>query len=99
MLYYKEILGIEINDFKGSAYESGKVFLEYKTQIEKNWIEIKEPEINCIVGMANNPEHPTLTTHFGVYLGYGKVLHILRGTHSIIDRNTPSIMGYYKWQD
>lgn len=96
MLYYKEILGIEINDFKGSAFESGKVFDEYKAQIEKNWVEIKEPETHCIVAMDNvgcgSP------THFGVYLGRQGVLHTLRGTRSIVDKKAPSIKGYYKWQ-
>lgn len=99
MLYYKEILGIEINDFFGSAYGSGKVFSEYKAQIEKNWIKLEAPKKHCIVGMANNMEHPGITTHFGIYLAPGQILHVEYGFHSRITRHTPAIKGYYEWQN
>ena len=98
MLYYKEILGIEINDFKGSAYESTKVFAEYKKQIEANWQAVSCPRIHCIVAMCNNSVHPTMATHFGIYIGGGKILHTLIGIGSHITRSAHSIKGYYEWQ-
>lgn len=103
MMYYKEILGIDIPDVNVTVNEPKKSFVTYLTEVNKHWIRLDKPEQHCGVALRLNTEHPKLVTHFGVMIDNNRLLHSLRpmGSHIIRIDNpviTSYIEGFYRWQ-
>ena len=97
-------LGSIVPDFS----MSGPVCLSYhkktseiiENEIQKDvWEELDKPEEPCVVIFK---EHPYFTQHIGMYLGYGKYIHISKNIGVEIDRldnpiKKQKIRGYYKY--
>ena len=103
MLYYKEILNINVPDFVCSAENPRRVFSLYLYQISKFWVECNEFKKDYVVAMCTNSEHPKLITHFGVMIDDKTLLHSYEGVEShITDINSPiiknTIKGVYRWR-
>lgn len=102
MLYYKEVLGIEIPDTLITADQPRRIFAKYLEYISKNWTQIDKPEQHCGVALAMHEEHPQMVTHFAVMIDEKRVLHTLKKYESHIMniddmRIKPFIKGFYKW--
>lgn len=66
------------------------------------WVQVESPAPMDVVAIKNCESDPTLVNHFGVFLGGGKFIHIMRKTRcSIGEVNSPmwkhQIAGYYRF--
>ena len=105
-LYFKDILDIDIPDVMASPQQLKMAYLEYLSNINKFWIEHKEPKENTIVAMRTDLNNPNLVTHFGIVIKVEnrlKILHTFRDVNShLIDIDHPAyinkIVAYYEWK-
>ena len=100
-LFYKEELGIIINELNVPSAHSNKVFATFLHEISKDWEEIEEPEFGCIVAMAHDLAHPKIVQHVGIYVGDGKIIHTINKLDSHVSKLEmlkPIIRGFYKWR-
>ena len=91
--------GIAIPDYSISSYACE--IISNKIDSEKSnscWYELSAPEVPCVVLIK---AHFYFTQHFGVYIGFGKFLHIQDYGVCISRINTPiwnkRIKGYYQY--
>lgn len=101
VLIYKNELGIEIPSFQIDHTKTKTVLEEYKKQVIGNWVKVDEPELYDGIAMAEDPMHPSLVQHFGMYIGGGKIIHSTSKTGVIIDsieNIKASIKGIYRWK-
>ena len=106
LIYFRDVLNINIPDVIASPNQVRMAYLEYLSNIRDFWIEHKEPKENTIVAMMTDPDNPKLVTHFGIILkidGKLKILHTFRDTAShIVDIDNPiyknRIKAYYEWR-
>ncbi len=97
-LYYQNELGVILPDVGVSAYDQEAIGLNYK-QIAANWVQVDEPQPNCLCTFRNHLKFPDITNHVGVYVGDGKFLHILElGSvlGKLIDWNK-RLSGFFVW--
>lgn len=104
MLYYKEVLGINVPDTQITAMQPMRTMAMYLEYVKANWELIDNPEINCGIALSLNENHPKLVTHFAVMISETKALHTLNKLEShIIDINSPTfkpfIRGFYRWKN
>lgn len=103
MLYYKNILSIDIPDVQITANEPRKSFIKYLDEVNKHWTKLDKPQQHCGVALRMNTEHPRLVTHFGIMLDDHRLLHSIKpiGSH-VVDIDNPTVKsrieGFYKWQ-
>ncbi|TLP41032.1 C40 family peptidase [Arcobacter arenosus] len=104
MLYYKEILGIDVPDTKITAYQPNRTMAMYLDYVSRNWNEIKTPKKHCGVALSLNQNHPKLVTHFAVAIDEKRAIHTVKGKNThIIDMDSPMfkpfIKGFYEWHN
>jgi len=99
--------GVELPDYNIGAFECARVGEEIGKHVaaarnggDKEWVELKEPEVPCLVVIRN---HPKFVNHCGVYVGEGKFIHTLEKTNAIISEvNSPlwrrKIVGFFKYE-
>lgn len=102
ILYYKEILGINIIDTTIKANQPRRVYANFLKEITQNWEECKKQK-NSVVALCMHVEHPQMVTHFGVMIDDDTMLHTLdkQNSHLVnIDdaKVAPFLKGFYKWQ-
>jgi cell wall-associated NlpC family hydrolase len=96
--------GVMVPDYgRGiSCFASAEAYEQFKRCIG-DWVQIQTPEEPCLVAMRFNREAPEMVQHYGVYVGQGKVLHILNKTQSILSNIADTyykrvIEGFYQWK-
>jgi cell wall-associated NlpC family hydrolase len=69
--------GIEIPDYSISAEACAEISQRVNDEwlAGKKWQELPAPEIPCLVVIR---VHPKFVSHLGVYIGYGKFIHVLK---------------------
>lgn len=106
MLYFKDVLNIDMPDVLASPKQIKMAYIEYLSNIKEYWIEHKEIKENTVVALRTDPNNPRLVTHFGIILkidGKYKMLHTFRDTASHIVELPNAIydnkiVAYYEWK-
>lgn len=101
-LIYKEQLDIELPELTGihinESLEVLRMVSAAMVSESRKWKEVTEPDIYDVVLMRRG----VLPCHAGVYIGDGKLIHILEGTEVTIERidSIPiakRIVGFYRY--
>ncbi len=102
MAIYRDCYGILVPDYTISCFATEEIRAQFEREVGK-WEELQEPEAPCAVALAANPHLPGMVCHFGIYVGYGKFIHTLKKSGSIVSyvydpvwKN--KIKGYYRWK-
>ena len=99
-----EALGAAVPDFAHDSEDVLTVADEYGRQRDTGvWERLDAPVAPCVVAMRTHPRAPQAVNHFGVFIGGGKFLHILRGCRvhvSGVDQHPyrQQIAGYWRWR-
>lgn len=97
MLYYKNVLNIDIPDSKITPDQPRRIFLNYLNEISKNWETVEKPNQDDVVAFSYNPNHPNIVTHFGVMIDDKYCLHTLGKVNSHITKiDDMRIKGFIK---
>jgi len=99
LLWYENEYGVKLKSFH-EDYEdiSDKGGIESATRKErKNWEKTSEPEIGNVVLIRITGAE----MHTGIYIGEGKMLHVMQGINSCIEnlrepKWSQRVVGYYK---
>ncbi len=91
--------GIELPDFRvGSGDEFNINALAVMKM--RTWPKVENPQNSDIPLIAAIRNNPKMVTHVGVYIGDGKVIHIMKKTGVIIQRIEPflkpRIAGFFR---
>lgn len=106
-LIYREEVNTDIFKHQSDADNIRSIIIEYMQESQKNWINVKNPQMFDVIAMARDPYHPNIIQHYGIYIGNGKMIHTLKelGSHvSKIEDYKYCIKAYHrhkeanKWQ-
>lgn len=103
MLYYKEILGINVPESRITAEQPRRIFANYLNELSTHWDTIQTPKKHSVVAFAYSPEHPKIVTHFGIMIDDKTILHCLNKVNSHISslddvRVKNFIKGFHVWR-
>lgn len=102
-LIFKDKHGIELPDFDISAKDPRAINGAMEDG-KADWMYIPRPELigGEVLAMSLSQKHMNFITHVGYHIGYGKFLHIMDKSKSIISSMTDPmwssrIRGAYAW--
>lgn len=87
-VYFLLERGIFLEDYRISAFDSGRIDSQIKASGKGDWekLLISELRESDVVTFRLDRDFPELTTHCGVYLGNGKFMHCMEKTGVVISR-------------
>lgn len=100
-----EALGVALPDFRHDPQQVATVAREFKAQAASGaWERLDTPVAPCVVAMRHDPRAVRCVNHFGVYVGGGRMLHILdkARVHVALVNEQPyaaRIAGYWRWNE
>lgn len=94
--------GVIVPDFYEPHDEAASIEARFERETDSAWWErIDKPVAPCVVAIKRHPLAVQCVNHFGVYVGRGRFLHILkqRGVHLDKLANLPmrQFAGFWRW--
>jgi len=90
--------GVEIPDYSISAESCAEITGAVQDGMQSGaWLELHQPETPCLVVIRI---HPNFSVHLGVYVGYGRFLHVKNAV--VIDKVSDPVWirrihGYWRY--
>jgi cell wall-associated NlpC family hydrolase len=98
-----ERLGVTVPDFYEEHDDAEAIGERFDgEEASGKWERMDVPEAPCVIAIKRHPRAVQCVSHFGVYVGGGKFLHILkdRGVHLDPLKNLPArqLAGFWRWR-